>query len=450
MKMFFCRECGFETTNWSGKCPSCGQWNSLTETDKVVKKGKKSLIQVSDQQEAIRLKDIAQNKEIYRVTTGLTEFDCTLGGGIVPGMAALIGGEPGIGKSTVMIQIADSFCFQGRKVLYVSGEESAEQIKLRADRLGIRSENIFLYCSNEVESILRECDKINPDLLIVDSIQAVCVQQIDNLPGSVVQIKESANLLISMAKKNQIPVFLIGHVTKEGVVAGPKILEHMVDTVLYFEGELTNQYKILRTTKNRFGSTNEIGIFEMTDRGLLQVENPSELFIAHQKLYPGTAVGCVMEGSRAFLMEVQALVSLTNYGNAQRVSVGLDHKRLALLLAVIEKNLYLNMKEYDIFINFTGGVKVLETSGDLAIIAAIISSFKDIEIPAKTVFIGEVGLNGDVRSVSNMEKRINEAQKLGYKRIVTAKNLKSKSPVKGTLAIEHIRDLIKIINLEES
>ncbi len=449
MKVFFCKECGFETSNWSGKCPSCGQWNSLTEADRLIKKGKKTPILANPETiEAVQLSKINHEHSNERITTGLSEFDCTLGGGIVHGMVALIGGEPGIGKSTIMIQIADRFCIEGRIVLYVSGEESSEQIKLRADRLGIKTDNIYLFCHNEVEVILREIDRLKPDLVIIDSIQAVCVQQIDNLPGSVVQIKESANLLINTAKRNNVPIFLIGHVTKEGVVAGPKILEHMVDTVLYFEGELTNQFKILRTTKNRFGSTNEIGIFEMTDKGLIQVENPSELFIANQKQYPGTAIGCVMEGSRAFLMEVQALVSLSNYGNAQRVSVGLDHKRLALLLAVIEKNMYLNMKEYDIFINFTGGIKVMETSADLSIITAILSSFKDVEVPAKTVFIGEVGLNGDIRSVSNMGKRINEAMKLGYKRIITAKNPKSKTENKHIITIEHIRELVKYISVE--
>ncbi len=439
--MFFCKECGFESSKWLGKCPGCGNWNSFTETEKLVKSGKKNTHHLTDNvNKSVPLDQISFDIKQSRLISGLSEFDCVLGGGIVPGMVALIGGEPGIGKSTIMLQIAGVLA-KNKKVLYVSGEESSEQIKIRSNRLNINETNILLLCQNDVEQILQEIKIVKPDFIIIDSIQAVYLSAIDNLPGSIVQIRETANVLTRMAKLENIPLFFIGHVTKEGAVAGPKILEHMVDTVLYFEGELSNQFKILRTTKNRFGSTNEIGIFEMTDKGLKQVDNPSELFIMHQNHYSGTAISCVLEGSRAFLIEVQALVSPTNYGTAQRVSVGFDQKRLALLLAVIEKNLMLSMKELDIFVNFSGGIKVIEPGTDLALIAAILSSFRDKPLREKTAFIGEVGLNGDVRPVSQMEKRVKEALKLGFKEIFTASDIKIKEKNVYCHKVQHISEL---------
>ncbi|HPY96416.1 MAG TPA: DNA repair protein RadA [Candidatus Cloacimonadota bacterium] len=445
MTMFFCKECGFESTKWLGKCPACNSWNTFVETTKLVQKGKKNTHHLTDNKnKAIPLDKVSFDENHSRIASGLNEFDCVLGGGIVPGMVALIGGEPGIGKSTIMLQIAGVLA-KDKKILYVSGEESSEQIKLRSIRLGINSENILLLCQNNVEQILQEINNESPDLIIIDSIQAVYLSAIDNLPGSLVQIRETANVLTRMAKQENIPLFFIGHVTKDGAVAGPKILEHMVDTVLYFEGELTNQFKILRTTKNRFGSTNEIGIFEMTDKGLRQVENPSEQFIMNQNNYSGTAISCVLEGSRAFLIEVQALVSPTNYGNAQRVAVGIEQKKLALLLAVIEKNLMLSMRELDIFINFSGGIKVIEPGTDLALIAAILSSFRDKPLREKTVFIGEVGLNGDIRPVSQMEKRIKEALKLGFKEIFTATDIKIKPKNVQLHKVKHISELGPII-----
>jgi DNA repair protein RadA/Sms len=441
MITFFCKECGFESTKWLGKCPGCGSWNSFTETEKLVKSGKKNTHHLTENtNKAIPLDQVSFDVNQARIVSGLSEFDCVLGGGIVPGMVALIGGEPGIGKSTIMLQIAGILA-KNKKVLYVSGEESSEQIKIRSLRLNINETNILLLCQNEVESIMQEIKQIKPDFIIIDSIQAVYLSAIDNLPGSIVQIRETANVLTRLAKQENIPLFFIGHVTKEGAVAGPKILEHMVDTVLYFEGELSNQFKILRTTKNRFGSTNEIGIFEMTDKGLKQVENPSELFIMHQNHYSGTAISSVLEGSRAFLIEVQALVSPTNYGTAQRVSVGFDQKRLALLLAVIEKNLMLSMKELDIFINFSGGIKVIEPGTDLALIASILSSFRDKPLREKTVFIGEVGLNGDIRPVSQMEKRVKEALKMGFKEVFTASDIKIKEKNIHCHKVKHISEL---------
>jgi DNA repair protein RadA/Sms len=445
MISFFCKECGNETPKWTGKCPHCGAWNSLVETESVKKRTKNSSITLTDNMSSsIPLDKVTIKSNYQRLKTGLSEFDCVLGGGIVPGMVALIGGEPGIGKSTIMMQLS-GLLSNNSKILYVSGEESLEQIKIRCDRLSINHNNILLFCSNDTDSISREINLHKPDLVIIDSIQAIFSPSVDNLPGSVTQIKETASLLTRIAKKENIPLFFIGHVTKEGFVAGPKILEHMVDTVLYFEGELSNQFKILRTTKNRFGSTNEIGLFEMTEKGLQQLDNPSQIFLMHQNHYPGTAVSSVIEGSRAFLMEVQALVSPTNYGNAQRVSVGYDQKKLALLLAVIEKNLMINMKEFDVFINFSGGIKVLEPSADLAVVAALLSSFRDKTLPEKSIFIGEVGLNGDIRTVAQMDKRIKEAVKLGYNNIITAFDKKNDNSKTKCHQLKHINQLASVI-----
>ncbi|MCL2063336.1 MAG: DNA repair protein RadA [Candidatus Cloacimonetes bacterium] len=420
---FFCKDCGFETNVWSGKCPSCEAWSSFAETTRITgKKSKdkeKSLF--SDKIELIPLSQVKIGQNI-REKTGINEFDTVLGGGIVSGMSALIGGEPGIGKSTIMLQIASKIASKGKKILYASGEESSEQIHLRSKRLNILSDDILLYCSNDAEAIFNQIKNINPDIVIIDSIQSVYLANLDNFPGSITQIRECATLFTQIAKKMNIPIFMIGHINKDGMIAGPKILEHIVDTVMYFEGELSNQFKMLRTTKNRFGSTNEIGLFEMTDAGLREVANPSELFIEHSKSFPGTAISCVIEGSRAFLIEVQALVSPTTYGNAQRVSVGFDQKRLSLLLAVIEKHIGFSMKEYDVFINFSGGMKIHDTSADLAIITTILSSLRDMIIPEKTIFIGEVGLNGDIRNVSQLEKRLKEAVKLGYQNVYFPEN----------------------------
>lgn len=445
MKVFFCKECGFESTKWLGKCPTCSAWNSFTEADRISKSPKKNNLSIVENTSTAQALDQIQiNLDQNRIVSGLSEFDGVLGGGIVPGMVALIGGEPGVGKSTIMLQLAGILA-KTKRILYVSGEESLEQIKIRSNRLGINDPNILLLCQNDVESIYQEIKNVKPDLVIVDSIQAVYLSSIDNLPGSIAQIKETSNLLTRIAKKENIPFFLIGHVTKDGAVAGPKILEHMVDTVLYFEGELSRQFKLLRTTKNRFGSTNEIGLFEMTDKGLKQVENPSELFIMNQNNYSGTSISCVIEGSRAFLIEAQALVSPTNYGNAQRVSVGFDQKRLALLLAVIEKNLMISMKELDIFINFSGGIKVPEPSVDLAVVASILSSFRDFPLKEKTLFIGEVGLNGDIRPVSQMEKRIKEAIKLGYKELYSAYEPTKKEKHINCHTVKSIKELARQI-----
>ena len=448
MVSFFCKECGFETSVWSGKCPSCNAWSTLAETTRITGKKVKDKEQslFTDKVELIPLSKVKIGQNI-RVKTGINEFDTVMGGGIVSGMSALIGGEPGIGKSTIMLQIASKIASNNKKILYASGEESPEQIHLRSKRLNILSDNILLYCSNDAEAIFNQIKIVNPDIVIIDSIQSVYLTHLDNYPGSITQIRECATLFTQIAKKMNVPIFMIGHINKEGLIAGPKILEHVVDTVLYFEGELSNQFKILRTTKNRFGSTNEIGLFEMTDMGLREVANPSELFIEHSKSYPGTAISCVIEGSRAFLIEVQSLVSPTSYGNAQRVSVGFDQKRLSLLLAVIDKHIGINMKEFDVFINFSGGMKINDTSADLAIIATILSSLRDMTLPEKTIFIGEVGLNGDVKNVSQIDKRLKEAMKLGYKNVyIPEYNIGEKTKQIQPVRVSSVKEIIGVVN----
>ncbi len=439
--MFFCTECGAETSKWEGKCPACGAWNSLKETTRFTGKKKNEKIRFQPSSRPEKITEIKSDFK-KRISTTIDELDGTLGGGIVPGMVSLIGGEPGIGKSTLMMQVADILA-ANRKVLYVSGEESKQQIKMRSVRLGCTSPALLLYCENDAEHILHTIADIQPEFVVIDSIQSVYLNSLDSTPGSISQLRECTGLFTRLAKQKNIPIFLIGHVTKDGSVAGPKIIEHMVDTVLYFEGEIQNQYKILRATKNRFGSTNEIGIFEMCASGLKEVKNPSQLFLREDEASTGSAIGCLLEGSRAFLVEVQALVSPASYGTSQRVALGFDHRKLALLLAVIEKNLSINLRNNDVFINLAGGLKVMEPALDLAIIATILSSAKEMPLPPKTLLLGEVGLNGEIRVVSQAEKRIKEALKLGYENIIVSartKNIKSK-----VIKLKHIRQLFPVL-----
>lgn len=423
--IFFCAECGHETSKWSGKCPNCGSWGSLRESTRVT--GKQTRKQeAGTRAKTERIIDLQYN-EVNRISTRINEMDLVIGGGIVAGMVVLIGGEPGIGKSTLMLQLAQWMGEAGLKTLYVSGEESPEQIRLRSKRLGVNSEHILLLCTNDTEQVVDAISEHQPDLVVVDSIQSVSVPTLDSIPGSITQLRESTNRLLRVAKTMNIPMFLVGHVTKEGFVAGPKILEHMVDTVLYFEGELRNQYKILRAVKNRFGSTNEIGLFEMSSNGLAEVSNPNNIFLSHEHQQIGTAIGCIMEGTRSFIVEVQSLATATSYGTPQRVVVGLEQKKLAILLAILEKNLALYTRGSDVFINLTGGMRSSDPSLDLAIIAALISSMKDSPLPEGSVFIGEVGLNGEIRPVSQMESRIKEAIKLGYSRVFVSGYARTKA-----------------------
>ena len=423
--IFFCSDCGYESTKWSGKCPSCGSWSTMKESTRLTGKANKGGSPDYKAPKPERIKDIKYG-EVSRTATNIKEFDLVIGGGIVSGMLILIGGEPGIGKSTLMLQLSQWMGDQGKKVLYVSGEESPEQIRLRSTRLNVGNENIWLLCTNDAELVINTVEESRPDFLIVDSIQSVSLPSLDSIPGSITQLRECCNRLMRCAKTSNIPIFLIGHVTKEGFVAGPKIIEHMVDTVLYFEGELRGQYKILRAVKNRFGSTNEIGIFEMTNLGLIEVPNPNHIFLSNENLHIGTSIGCVMEGSRSFIVEVQSLATSSNYGTPQRVVIGLEQKKLAILLAILEKNLALYLRSSDVFINLAGGIRSSDPSLDLAILAAIISSLKDKPLPEKAVFIGEVGLNGEIRPVTQIDQRVNEAIKLGYERVYISAHAKTR------------------------
>lgn len=422
---FFCTDCGHESSKWSGRCPACGSWGTMKEAARVVGKPGKGGPPDLNAPKPERLRDL-EHQDLTRVPTHTKEFDLVIGGGIVSGMLVLIGGEPGIGKSTLMLQLSQWMGSQGKNVLYVTGEESQEQVHLRSIRLKIDSENIWLLCTNDAEHAIQMIEEKKPDIVIVDSIQSVSIPSLDSLPGSVTQLRESSNRLLRCAKNSRIPIFMVGHVTKEGYVAGPKIIEHMVDTVLYFEGELRGQYKILRAVKNRFGSTNEIGIFEMTNLGLIEVPNPNHIFLSEEDEHIGTSIGCVMEGSRSFIVEVQTLATGSNYGTPQRVVVGLEQKKLAILLAILEKNLALYLRSSDVFINLAGGIRSSDPGLDLAILAALISSLKDQPLPTKSVFIGEVGLNGEIRPVTQIDSRVNEAIKLGYERIYISRHAKTK------------------------
>jgi DNA repair protein RadA/Sms len=419
--VYVCQNCGHQERKWLGKCPSCNEWNTLAE-EKFRDYGKANLRAVS----AFALREVKpvvygeiESQNEIRVSCGIEEFDRVLGGGIVPGSLVLIGGEPGIGKSTLVAQAADKLSNAGRKVLYVSGEESERQIKMRGERLGLTAENLYLLPETNLENILTETDKLKPDMVIVDSIQTVFSMKIESAPGSVSQVRESAAQFLMLAKTTGIAVFLIGHVTKEGSLAGPKTLEHIVDTVLYFEGERHHNHRIIRAAKNRFGAANEIGVFEMTGKGLVTVANPSEMFLQERpESVAGSAVTVTMEGTRPMLVEIQALVSTTKFGTGRRMTQGFDQNRTSLLIAVLEKRLGFNLSQEDVFVNVAGGLEVDEPAVDLGVVAAIASSYRNLVIDADTVVFGEVGLTGEVRGSMQAQVRAREAQALGFKRLI--------------------------------
>ncbi len=441
--MYCCKQCGYESANWLGKCPSCGEWNSFTTVDRIIGKGGKTKpIALNTQNSPTLLTNISTSKG-KRIQSGNDEFDRVLGGGIVPGMVTLLGGEPGVGKSTLMIQLAEWMSQQNLRTLYISGEESPSQIKVRTERLELNGDLVTLYCTNNTDAIIEEIQNSKPDLVVIDSIQSTYSDRVDSLAGSVTQLRENAARLTRIAKEFDIPVFIIGHITKDGAVAGPKLIEHAVDTVLYFETDPRNFYKILRTTKNRFGSTNEIGIFKMIDKGLEAVDNPNFVFLNEDENSVGTAIGCILEGSRVFLAEVQSLINSSSYGTPQRVANGFDHKKLALYLAIIERSLGISLRMSDVFINLMGGIKVSEPGLDLAVIASILSSFKDEPIPGKTVFIGEVSLGGFVRPVGMIEKKITEARKLGFEKIFVSGRSKLTRNIDQVVKIEHINGIMR-------
>lgn len=415
--VFFCKECGYETAKWLGQCPGCKSWNSFVEELAAPKlSGRKSgsASGVRAGAAPVRLKEIQAGAEA-RFSTFIREMDRVLGGGIVPGSLVLIGGDPGIGKSTLLLQMCQNLAERGRKILYISGEESLQQIKLRADRMGVTGESLYLYCETRLDAVEEAILQQKPDLAVIDSIQTMYRDDLNSAPGSVGQVRECTNLLMQLAKQNAIATFLVGHVTKEGMVAGPRVLEHMVDTVLYFEGDRSASYRILRAVKNRFGSTNEIGVFEMETGGLKEVPNPSAYLLKGRPEHAaGSVVSCSVEGTRPILMEVQALVTRTNFGMPRRTAVGTDYNRVNLLMAVLEKRMGMSMSQYDAYVNVTGGMRVSEPSMDLALVVALVSSFFDMELPEDLIVFGEVGLSGEVRSISQAGKRIQEAAKLGF------------------------------------
>ncbi|WP_300457692.1 DNA repair protein RadA [Desulfobacula sp.] len=443
---FRCQSCGGQTLKWMGKCPDCGAWDTLVEErirSGVIKKKHSSFLA-----EPVLIDSVAV-EETDRIKTGVAEFDRVLGGGIVDGSLILIGGDPGIGKSTLMLQVLSSLSVTGKKCLYVSGEESVRQLSMRGKRLDSRGPSLFVVSETDLDSILAMVKLSKYDTLVIDSIQTVFHPDVSSTPGSVTQIREAAMQFMKLAKTTGIPIFLVGHVTKVGAIAGPRIMEHMVDTVLYFEGDKNHVFRILRAVKNRFGSTNEIGVFEMNEKGLTQVPNPSAVFLSERSaVAPGSVVTSCMEGTRPILVEIQGLVSTSGLGTPRRTVLGLDHSRVALIVAVMEKRLGMNLSGLDIFMNVIGGVKIVEPAADLAVAAALASSFLDKPVDNKTTLIGEIGLTGEIRSVSHVQARINEAAKMGFtKCLVPRSTLKQLSKISGMTieSISFLKDAMEVL-----
>lgn len=443
---YVCQVCGYESPQWMGKCPGCESWSSFVEEiAPTTVKARVSRAGRTGNERPLTLSEVDVGHET-RMKTGVAEFDRVMGDGIMHGSLTLIAGDPGIGKSTLMTELGKYLA--DRRVLYVTGEESVRQVKIRAQRLGVVSDSFLLFSETNVEEIIRVVQETEPDLLIVDSIQTIFRPDIQSAPGSVSQVRESAAALMGITKSMNFPTFLVGHVTKEGAIAGPRVLEHMVDTVLYFEGERHHSFRILRAVKNRFGSTNEIGVFEMRDTGLREVSNPSEIFLA-ERTYgtSGSTVVCSMEGTRPVLVEIQALVSPTSYGTPQRTATGFDYRRLQMLLAVLEKREGLRLSTQDVFVNVAGGVRLEEPAVDLGVIVAIASSFRDIPTDTGTVLIGEVGLGGEVRAVSQLEPRLRETAKLGFRHAIVPANSLKGITVPKTLEVTGGKSLHDVLDL---
>jgi DNA repair protein RadA/Sms len=443
--IFSCQHCGFQSPKWLGRCPDCQQWNSLVEEQPIAPAAhSRSLPKPGKPQ---KLADISCREE-DRLSCGIGELDRTLGGGVVPGSLILVGGDPGIGKSTLLLQATGQLARNG-KVLYVTAEESTRQVKLRGDRLGVQADNLFLLAETALDQIFARIKELQPDFLVIDSIQTIYSGDLESAPGSVSQVRECTGRLMIQAKGEGLPTFLVGHVTKDGAIAGPRVLEHMVDTVLYFEGDPGHPYRILRAVKNRYGSTNEIGVFEMGEQGLREVANPSELFLAERpEKSPGSAVVPSLEGSQPILVELQALVSNSSFGTPQRTAIGIEHKRVALLIAILEKKVELGLGGQDIFFNIAGGVRLDEPAIDLGAMAALASRHLNQVIDAKTVIFGEVGLTGEVRAVSRPELRVKEAARLGFSRCILPQgNLKNLSAPKSLqlIGVRQVRDALDIL-----
>ncbi len=444
--IFCCQSCGFQTAKWMGKCPDCGSWDSFVEERSLAGSDRQGFRTISSRQTGPVPIDSIDLETELRLYTGIKEFDRVLGGGLVPGTLVLIGGDPGIGKSTLMLQALNGLAGQGHRVLYVSGEESIRQIRLRSKRLNTVSPDLLVVSEIEIEAILTMIETTKPIAMVVDSIQTMFNGDLTSAPGSVSQVRESTVRLMLMAKKTGIPIFLVGHVTKDGSIAGPKMLEHMVDTVLYFEGDRNHIFRILRAVKNRFGSTNEIGVFEMKDKGLDEVANPSAVFLSERPAgAAGSVVTASMEGTRPILVELQALASATNFGTPRRTILGLDPNRVALLAAVMEKILGMHLMGYDIFMNVAGGVKVTEPAMDMAIVAAVASSFLDKAVLDGTVVLGEIGLTGEVRAIGQADTRIGESRKMGFSRCLLPKsNLKRLPDIDG-IDIEGVKTVSEMV-----
>ena len=447
---FFCKECGFESPKWLGQCPGCKEWDSFVE-EPVVKTAAGRSVTVTEHREPSKLSEIVTNDEV-RTLTGIGELDRVLGGGIVTGSLVLVGGDPGIGKSTLLLQMCKQLAEAGKDVLYVSGEESVKQIKMRADRLGTFQKELFLLSETDLDIVTEVIGRKKPEIVIIDSIQTMYREEIGSAPGSVSQVRETTSTLMRLAKSLPVSIFIVGHVTKEGVVAGPRVLEHMVDTVLYFEGDGGASYRFLRGVKNRFGSTDEIGVFEMRGNGLVEVPNPSEYMLAGKpKQAPGSIVVCSIEGTRPILIEVQALVCQTNFNMPRRTSTGTDYNRVNLLMAVIEKRMGVRMGDCDAYINVAGGMRIREPGLDLGVILALLTSYRNQSLDDETICFGEVGLAGEVRAVNMAEQRVLEAAKLGFKRCILPKvNCRqlalTKEQTRGLelVGIESIHELLEV------
>lgn len=441
--IYVCSSCGYESVKWYGKCPTCGEWNTMEEQQPIVSSGKGSSIKSrATIQQAQKLSDIDSNIE-KRLLTGVNEFDRVLGGGIVEGSLVLLSGDPGIGKSTILLQICQKLG-QKHKILYISGEESARQIKLRANRLEVDTDNLYILAQTDVAIIVETIKVEKPDMVIIDSIQTMMIDDVSSSAGSITQVRECTNVFMHLAKSLGIPIFVVGHVNKDGAIAGPKVLEHIVDTVLYFEGERNYSYRILRSAKNRFGSTNEIGVFEMTQRGLQEVENPSMLMLSGRpKNTSGTCVACTMEGSRPILAEVQGLVTASGFGTPRRMSTGFDYNRMSMIIAVLEKRAGYFFNGMDAYLNVVGGLKLYEPAADLSVAMSLVSSLKDSVVNENTLAFGEIGLAGEIRAVNNCEQRIIEAQRLGFtKCVIPFHNYKSLSKeVKVSMDIVPVRTI---------
>ncbi|MCD8347252.1 MAG: DNA repair protein RadA [Lachnospiraceae bacterium] len=444
--VFFCQNCGYESSKWMGQCPGCREWNTFAEEPKVISKKAASGTIRRDSTPRPRTLSQIEMGEAPRVTTGMGEFDRVLGGGIVQGSLVLVGGDPGIGKSTLLLQMCRNLAANGKKLLYVSGEESPQQIRMRAQRMGDFSENLKILCETNLADIRETISQELPDIVIIDSIQTMYHEEVSSAPGSVSQVRESTGILLQIAKGMNITIFVVGHVTKEGVVAGPRVLEHMVDTVLYCEGDRYAAYRVLRSAKNRFGSTNEIGVFEMRQEGLVEVPNPSEYMLEGKpEGASGSIVACTMEGTRPVLLEVQALVCKTNLAFPRRTAAGTDLNRVNLLMAVLEKRAGLRLSSSDAYVNIAGGIRMSEPALDLGIVLAVASSFRDQPIDEKTIAFGEVGLSGEVRSVSMAEQRVREAKRLGFTSVILPESCRKQLVrVEGIelIGVRSVRDAI--------